>query len=414
MQQLARAEHVSRPLQQLGLARTVAGLGPACGGVGEAAATLETRGRARQIGGLAEHLTGEGSIPLLLVAGPCPFEALELAPEVAGGCEFAGPLEVLRRLFVLAPIAVILTEDARGLSVLAESSQRLGGTQRVLGTKEEFGRLRMSIRPCGEFCRRRETSTALEHRLRALELAGLLVQLARLQHERSQPFLAARVAAARGARELLGDHGFKCCRGLCPRLRTHERLRGVALKASLGVALACLRVVPAFLEHLRRERHPPGAHEALGSARPLALRGEDLARVVETAGLLVQRRRVGKSILVVPDLGRANELPGLGEQLRRAVEETGFDEKVRGLPGVALLRDRIGLLLDATPGAAIHRPQRDLDAERLAAVLSSLDRAKLLEMATKARSLARPKAAARVADEIEKLGAKKAVKAVRP
>ena len=54
-------------------------------------------------------------------------------------------------------------------------------------------------------------------------------------------------------------------------------------------------------------------------------------------------------------------------------------------------------------GAAIHLPQAELSAERLAALLQSLDRAALLSMAEKARSLARADAAARVADIIERL-----------
>jgi UDP-N-acetylglucosamine--N-acetylmuramyl-(pentapeptide) pyrophosphoryl-undecaprenol N-acetylglucosamine transferase len=53
--------------------------------------------------------------------------------------------------------------------------------------------------------------------------------------------------------------------------------------------------------------------------------------------------------------------------------------------------------------AAIHLPQGELSAKRLAELLSGLTREALLAMATKARALARPHAAARVADEIEKM-----------
>jgi UDP-N-acetylglucosamine--N-acetylmuramyl-(pentapeptide) pyrophosphoryl-undecaprenol N-acetylglucosamine transferase len=60
----------------------------------------------------------------------------------------------------------------------------------------------------------------------------------------------------------------------------------------------------------------------------------------------------------------------------------------------------------AGQGAAIHLPQTELTAERLAKELSGLTRDSLLAMATKARALAKPHAAARVADEIEKLVAK--------
>jgi len=53
--------------------------------------------------------------------------------------------------------------------------------------------------------------------------------------------------------------------------------------------------------------------------------------------------------------------------------------------------------------AALHLPQGELSPGRLADLLSGLTRDALLAMATKARALARPHAAARVADEIEAL-----------
>jgi UDP-N-acetylglucosamine--N-acetylmuramyl-(pentapeptide) pyrophosphoryl-undecaprenol N-acetylglucosamine transferase len=57
----------------------------------------------------------------------------------------------------------------------------------------------------------------------------------------------------------------------------------------------------------------------------------------------------------------------------------------------------------AGQGAGIHLPQSELSPRRLADLLSSLTREALLTMATKARALAKPKAAARVADQIEGL-----------
>ena len=57
----------------------------------------------------------------------------------------------------------------------------------------------------------------------------------------------------------------------------------------------------------------------------------------------------------------------------------------------------------AQHGAALHLPQAEATPERIAEVLTGLDRSALLAMAEKARSLARPRAAARVADEIERL-----------
>ena len=54
-------------------------------------------------------------------------------------------------------------------------------------------------------------------------------------------------------------------------------------------------------------------------------------------------------------------------------------------------------------GAAVHLPQSELSAQALAETLRALDRAALQAMAMKARALARPQAAARVADLIEEL-----------
>ena len=57
----------------------------------------------------------------------------------------------------------------------------------------------------------------------------------------------------------------------------------------------------------------------------------------------------------------------------------------------------------AGQGAGIHLPQAELSPRRLADLLSGLTREVLLVMAGKARELARPRAAARVADEVERL-----------
>jgi UDP-N-acetylglucosamine--N-acetylmuramyl-(pentapeptide) pyrophosphoryl-undecaprenol N-acetylglucosamine transferase len=57
----------------------------------------------------------------------------------------------------------------------------------------------------------------------------------------------------------------------------------------------------------------------------------------------------------------------------------------------------------ASHGAGIHLPQAELTPQRLAELLKTLTRETLLAMAVKARLLAKPKAAARVADQIEGL-----------
>jgi len=64
---------------------------------------------------------------------------------------------------------------------------------------------------------------------------------------------------------------------------------------------------------------------------------------------------------------------------------------------------RDNALFMAQHGAALHLPQVELTPERLADLLQGTERPAWLAMAEKARTLARPRAAARVADEIEKL-----------
>jgi len=62
----------------------------------------------------------------------------------------------------------------------------------------------------------------------------------------------------------------------------------------------------------------------------------------------------------------------------------------------------------AGQGAAVHLQQSELSADRLAELLASLTRERLQALATMARGLAQPRAAARVADEIERLVVAKA------
>ncbi len=57
----------------------------------------------------------------------------------------------------------------------------------------------------------------------------------------------------------------------------------------------------------------------------------------------------------------------------------------------------------AGQGACVHLPQTELTPRRLADVIGGLTRDALLEMATRARALARPRAAAQVADQLEGL-----------
>ena len=57
----------------------------------------------------------------------------------------------------------------------------------------------------------------------------------------------------------------------------------------------------------------------------------------------------------------------------------------------------------AGQGACMHLPQAEVTPKRLAEILTGFTREALLAMATRARALARPQAAGRVADELERL-----------
>lgn len=59
----------------------------------------------------------------------------------------------------------------------------------------------------------------------------------------------------------------------------------------------------------------------------------------------------------------------------------------------------------AERGAAVHLPQAELSAERVASLLESLDRERLVAMATAARAVGRPNATSTVAAVIEKVAA---------
>ena len=68
-------------------------------------------------------------------------------------------------------------------------------------------------------------------------------------------------------------------------------------------------------------------------------------------------------------------------------------------------RDNAAWLADQRAGT--HLPQAEFTPERLAALLRTLDRATLQQQAERARALAMPRAAERVADEIEALAGRK-------
>jgi UDP-N-acetylglucosamine--N-acetylmuramyl-(pentapeptide) pyrophosphoryl-undecaprenol N-acetylglucosamine transferase len=117
------------------------------------------------------------------------------------------------------------------------------------------------------------------------------------------------------------------------------------------------------------------------------------------------------SIEVLPFIDNmAERLAACDVILCRAGAVTVSELCAAGVPSVLVplivsttSHQRDNALFMAQHGAAIHLPQTEMTVEKLADVLRGLDRALLMAMAEKARALSRPRAAARVADEIESL-----------
>jgi len=178
-------------------------------------------------------------------------------------------------------------------------------------------------------------------------------------------------------------------------------LRLLVVGGSLG-AQVLNQTVPAALAALRQEERPRVVHQT-GAAHLEAVRAAYAAAGIDGAEI----------VPFIDDM--PTRLAACDAMVCRAGAITVSELCAAGVPAILVplivsttshQRDNASWL--AGQGAAIHLPQSELAAERLAAVLRSLDRTKLLEMATKARALAKPRAAARVADEIERLVAKKA------
>jgi UDP-N-acetylglucosamine--N-acetylmuramyl-(pentapeptide) pyrophosphoryl-undecaprenol N-acetylglucosamine transferase len=176
-------------------------------------------------------------------------------------------------------------------------------------------------------------------------------------------------------------------------------LRVLVVGGSLG-AQVLNQTVPAALALLTAEQRPHVIHQT-GTAQ--------LAQVqaaYATAGI---------SATVLPFINDMPEqLAACDVMICRAGAITVSELCAAGVPALLVplivsttshQRDNAAWL--AGQGAALHLPQTELSAQTLAATLNTLTRKSLLEMASKARALAKPKAAARVADELQKLVAAK-------
>jgi UDP-N-acetylglucosamine--N-acetylmuramyl-(pentapeptide) pyrophosphoryl-undecaprenol N-acetylglucosamine transferase len=178
-------------------------------------------------------------------------------------------------------------------------------------------------------------------------------------------------------------------------------LRLLVVGGSLG-AQALNAAVPAALARLPAADRPQVTHQA-GGAHADALRA-----AYAQAGVAAE------VVPFVDDMAAA--LAGCDLMLCRAGAITVSELCAAGVPAVlvplvvsttAHQRDNAAWM--AAQGAAVHLPQAELTPERLAALLQAQTREGLLAMAERARALARPQAAARVADEIETLARRRGI-----
>ncbi len=172
-------------------------------------------------------------------------------------------------------------------------------------------------------------------------------------------------------------------------------LKLLVVGGSLG-AQALNRTLPAALALLPVERRPQVLHQA----------GRD-----EVERVQADYAAAGVAADVRPFLDdMAAQLAACDLMVCRAGAITVSELCAAGVPAVlvplvvkttAHQRDNAAWM--AAQGAAIHLPQAELTAETLSRQLLALDRDALRAMAERARALARPQAAARVADQIEAL-----------
>lgn len=175
-------------------------------------------------------------------------------------------------------------------------------------------------------------------------------------------------------------------------------LRVLVVGGSLG-AQVLNQVVPQAVAAMPAAQRPHVVHQTGATHR-------DAVREAYRAGGL---EPVGGTIEVLPFIeDMAAQLRDCDVVVCRAGAITVSELCAAGVPSVLVpllvsttSHQRDNAMFMSQHGAALHLPQVDLTADKLAGILLSLDRASLLAMAERAQALARPRAAARVADEIE-------------
>ncbi|MEY4750566.1 MAG: putative undecaprenyldiphospho-muramoylpentapeptide b-N-acetylglucosaminyltransferase [Pseudomonadota bacterium] len=192
-------------------------------------------------------------------------------------------------------------------------------------------------------------------------------------------------------------------------------LRVLVVGGSLG-AQVLNETVPSALALMAPDQRPQLVHQT-GVAHHANVLDD-----YRTLGLMGQEPSMATGLDVRPFIDdMAAELAACDLLICRAGAVTVSELCAAGVPAVLVplivsttshQRDNAEWL--AGHHAAIHLPQTELAAPALAALLARLDRVALLAMAERARALARPQAAQRVADEIEAVAASTASNGAAP
>jgi UDP-N-acetylglucosamine--N-acetylmuramyl-(pentapeptide) pyrophosphoryl-undecaprenol N-acetylglucosamine transferase len=185
-----------------------------------------------------------------------------------------------------------------------------------------------------------------------------------------------------------------------PAVRYADRsgpLQVLVVGGSLG-ARVLNETIPKALKLIERAQRPQVVHQTGALNR-------DAVREAYAVENLIQ----GIEILPFID-NMAARLAACDVIVCRAGAVTVSELCAAGVPAVLVplivsttSHQRDNAMFMAQHGAAVHLPQAEMTPEKLAEVLRGLDRTELLAMAEKARALGRPRAAARVADEIESM-----------
>ena len=172
-------------------------------------------------------------------------------------------------------------------------------------------------------------------------------------------------------------------------------LRVLVVGGSLG-AKALNECVPQALALLALAQQPEVLHQT-GSAQQEKVRA------------LYQRLGVRAEVAPFID-DMANQLAHCDVMICRAGAVTVSELCAAGVAAVLVplivsttSHQRDNAVWLASQGAGVHLPQAELTPAKLAELLAGMTREGLLAIAEKARALARPRAAARVADQIESL-----------